>query len=224
MRLVDLQLSFPSILVALMILALLGRGVGNVMLALGAGGMGLLRPHRPRHAPWRNGDASISRRRRGWRLSRAGGSRSATCCRTACRRCWWSLTTQVARAITLEATLSFLGIGVPITEPSLGLLIANGYQYVLSGQYWISLYPGLALLLVILGINLVSDQVRDGLNPRGRIAEVAMLEVHDLRTEFATRAGVVRAVDGVSFNVERGPHPGAGRRVRLGQVRHRLLR
>ena len=76
------------------------------------------------------------------------------------------LTTQVARAITLEATLSFLGIGVPITEPSLGLLIANGYQYVLSGQYWISLYPGLALLLAILGINLVGDRVRDVLNPR----------------------------------------------------------
>ena len=56
---------------------------------------------------------------------------------------------QVARAITLEATLSFLGLGVPITEPSLGLLISNGYQYLLSNEYWISLFPGLALLATI---------------------------------------------------------------------------
>ena len=51
-------------------------------------------------------------------------------------------TVQVAHAIALEATLSFLGLGVPITEPSLGLLIANGYEYMLSGKYWISFYPG----------------------------------------------------------------------------------
>ena len=72
----------------------------------------------------------------------------------------------VARSITLEATLSFLGLGVPITEPSLGLLIANGYQYMLSGKYWISFYPGIALLVTIMAINLVGDQMRDVLNPR----------------------------------------------------------
>ena len=75
-------------------------------------------------------------------------------------------TIQIARAITLEATLSFLGLGVPITEPSLGLLIANGYQYMLSGKYWISFYPGIALLVTIMAINLVGDQLRDVLNPR----------------------------------------------------------
>ncbi|MNE81486.1 putative D,D-dipeptide transport system permease protein DdpC [compost metagenome] len=73
---------------------------------------------------------------------------------------------QVARAITLEATLSFLGLGVPITEPSLGLLISNGYQYLLSNEYWISFFPGVALLLTIVAINLVGDQLRDVLNPR----------------------------------------------------------
>jgi peptide/nickel transport system permease protein len=75
-------------------------------------------------------------------------------------------TLQVARAITLEATLSFLGLGVPITEPSLGLLISNGYQYMLSGEYWISFYPGITLLVVIVAINLVGDRLRDILNPR----------------------------------------------------------
>ena len=56
-------------------------------------------------------------------------------------------TVQVAHAIALEATLSFLGLGLPVTEPSLGLLIANGYEYLLSGKYWISVFPGVALLI-----------------------------------------------------------------------------
>jgi peptide/nickel transport system permease protein len=75
-------------------------------------------------------------------------------------------TVQVAHAITLEATLSFLGLGLPITEPSLGPLIANGYQYLLSGKYWISFFPGIALLVTIVSVNLVADQLRDALNPR----------------------------------------------------------
>ena len=73
---------------------------------------------------------------------------------------------QVAVAITLEATVSFLGFGLPPTEPSLGLLIADGYPYLLSGKYWISFFPGVALLLTILSINLVADRLGDILNPR----------------------------------------------------------
>ena len=73
---------------------------------------------------------------------------------------------QVAAAITLEATLSFLGLGLPATSPSLGLLISNGSQYLMSGKYWISVFPGVALLVVIVAINLVADQLRDVLNPR----------------------------------------------------------
>ena len=72
----------------------------------------------------------------------------------------------VIAAILGEAGLSFLGLGVPITEPSLGLLIANGYEYMLSGKYWISFYPGIALLITIVSINLVGDHLRDVLNPR----------------------------------------------------------
>jgi peptide/nickel transport system permease protein len=75
-------------------------------------------------------------------------------------------TIQIAYAISLEATLSFLGLGLPPTEPSLGLLIANGFQYMLSGRYWISMYPGVALVVLIVAVNLVGDQVRDQLNPR----------------------------------------------------------
>jgi len=75
-------------------------------------------------------------------------------------------TVQLAHAISLEATLSFFGLGLPITEPSLGLLIANGFNHLMSGRYWISFYPGLALLITIVSINLVADQLREILNPR----------------------------------------------------------
>lgn len=75
-------------------------------------------------------------------------------------------TLQIARAITLEATLSFLGVGVDVTEPSLGALINNGSQELLSGRYWISFYPGIALLLLLLSFNLVGDRLREVLNPR----------------------------------------------------------
>ena len=75
-------------------------------------------------------------------------------------------TIQAAHAIALEATLSFLGVGLPRTEPSLGLLISNGFEYMLSGKYWISFIPGVVLLVTIMAINLVGDQLRDALNPR----------------------------------------------------------
>jgi len=77
-------------------------------------------------------------------------------------------TVQVAHAILLESTLSFLGIGLPVTEPSLGLLISNGFEYMMSGKYWISFFPGVALLITVVSINLVGDQLRDVLNPRLR--------------------------------------------------------
>ena len=66
----------------------------------------------------------------------------------------------------VELRYELLGIGLPVTEPSLGLLIANGFEYMLTGKYWISMFPGLALLATIVSINLVGDQLRDVLNPR----------------------------------------------------------
>ena len=164
MRLVDLQLSFPSILVALMILAVLGKGVMNVVLAL-------IVVEWAYYARTVRATAMVERRRE--------YIEAAECLALPWRRILFRhllpnclprliviATQQVARAIALEATLSFLGLGVPITEPSLGLLIANGYQYMLSGKYWISFYPGIALLVTIVSINLVGDQLRDVLNPR----------------------------------------------------------
>ena len=164
MRLVDLQLSFPAILVALVLLAVLGQGVDKVIIALIA-------------VQW----AYYARTVRSTALVERNKEyvEAARCLRLSPARillrhilpnCLPPLivvaTVQVAHAISLEAALSFLGLGLPITQPSLGLLISNGFSYLLSGKYWISFYPGVALLLTIMSINLVADHLRDVLNPR----------------------------------------------------------
>lgn len=164
MRIVDLLLSFPTILMALMILAWLGKGVGNVVLTL-------VLLEWSYYARTARGQALVETRRDYVEAARGQGlSARRIALGHVLPNCLPPLMViaalQVARAITLEATLSFLGVGVPITEPSLGLLIANGYQYLLSNEYWISFYPGIALLLTIVAINLVGDQLRDVLNPR----------------------------------------------------------
>ncbi len=164
MRLVDLQLAFPAILAALMILAALGKGVLNVVIAL-------VIVEWAYYARTVRGSALVERQREYIEAARGLALPTTRILfRHLLPNCLPPLivvgTIQVARAIALEATLSFLGLGVPITEPSLGLLIANGYEYMLSGKYWISFYPGIALLLTIVSINLVGDHLRDVLNPR----------------------------------------------------------
>ena len=77
-------------------------------------------------------------------------------------------TVQVAHAIALEATLSFLGVGVPVTEPSLGTLIRIGNDFLFSGEWWIAIFPGVALAVLVLAVNLLGDWLRDALNPKLR--------------------------------------------------------
>jgi peptide/nickel transport system permease protein len=164
MRIADIQLSFPAILIALILLAVLGQGVDKIIVALVAVQWAY-------YARTVRSSALVERRKE--------YIDAAACLALPTRRivfrhllpnCLPPLivvaTVQVAAAITLEATLSFLGLGLPITEPSLGLLISNGFTYLLSGKYWISFFPGIALLVTIVSINLVGDQLRDVLNPR----------------------------------------------------------
>jgi peptide/nickel transport system permease protein len=77
-------------------------------------------------------------------------------------------TIQVATAIITEATLSFLGVGAPPTSPSLGTLIRIGNDYLFSGEWWITVFPGVMLVLIALSVNLLGDWLRDALNPRLR--------------------------------------------------------
>ena len=164
MRIVDLQLSFPAILVSLMLLAILGRGVDKIIIAL-------VMVQWAYYARTVRGAALVERKREYIEAARCLAlSHRRIVFRHLLPNCLPPLivvgTVQVAHAIALEATLSFLGIGLPVTQPSLGLLIANGYEYLLSGRYWISTFPGVALLITIVSINLVGDQLRDVLNPR----------------------------------------------------------
>jgi len=164
MRLVDIQLSFPAILIALILLAILGKGVDKVVIAL-------VSVQWAYYARTIRGAALAERRREYIEAARCLAlPQWRIIFRHLLPNAFAPLivvaTVQVAHAIALEATLSFLGVGVPITEPSLGLLIANGYGYMLSGDYWISFYPGVALLLAIVAINLVGDRLRDVMNPR----------------------------------------------------------
>ena len=77
-------------------------------------------------------------------------------------------TINIATAIITEATLSFLGVGVPPTQPSLGTLIRIGNDFLISGEWWITLFPGLALVVLVLSVNLLGDWLRDALNPKLR--------------------------------------------------------
>jgi peptide/nickel transport system permease protein len=164
MRIVDLQLSFPAILVALILLAVFGRGVDKVVLAL-------VIVQWAYYARTVRGSAMVEKGREYVEAARCLAlPRSRIVFRHILPNCLPPLivvaTVQVAHAIALESTLSFLGVGVPVTEPSLGMLIAKGYQYLLSGKYWISTFPGVALVIAIVAINLVGDRLRDVLNPR----------------------------------------------------------
>ncbi len=164
MRLADIQLSFPPILIALILLALTGQGVGKIIIALVAVQWAY-------YARTARSAALVERKKEYIEAATALGlSPLRIMLRHLLPNCMPPLIViaalQVASAISLEATLSFLGLGLPVTEPSLGLLIANGFQYLLSGKYWISFFPGIALLVTVVTINLVADQLRDVLNPR----------------------------------------------------------
>jgi peptide/nickel transport system permease protein len=164
MRLVDLQLSFPSILIALILLAVVGQGVDKIVIAL-------IAVQWAYYARTVRGAALAEKRKEYVDAARVMAFSNL---RIVFRHILPNVlpamivvaTVQVAHAIALEATLSFLGLGMPITEPSLGLLIANGFAHLLSGRYWMSFFPGLALLVTIVAINLVGDRLRDVLNPR----------------------------------------------------------
>ena len=164
MRVVDIQLSFPAILVALVMLALLGKGIDKVIIALAIVQWAL-------YARTVRAAAMVERRKEYFE--------AVTCLELSNTRIIWRhllpnsvsplivlATLQTAHSISIEATLSFLGVGVPITEPSLGSLIANGFDYILSGAYWITFFPGAMLLATVAAINIFGDQLREIINPR----------------------------------------------------------
>jgi peptide/nickel transport system permease protein len=165
MRIVDFQLSFPAILIALVLLAALGPGIEKVIVALVAVQWAYFaRTVRSSALVEREKDYIAAMRSLGIGDLRVLFDHLVPNCLPTVMVV---AAVQVANAIALEATLSFLGLGLPVTQPSLGLLIANGFQHILSGRTWISIYPGIALVLLVVALNLVGDRLRDLFDPRG---------------------------------------------------------
>jgi peptide/nickel transport system permease protein len=164
MRVVDFMLGFPSILVALVLLASIGRGVDKVILAI-------VLVQWAQYARLMRASALVERRKEYIEAALNFGLPTrhimiAHLLPNSVGSVLVVASISIAGAITLEATLSFLGVGVPVTQPSLGLLIANGFEFLLSGEYWIAVFPGIALVLLIGSLNLVGDRLRRSFNVR----------------------------------------------------------
>lgn len=164
MRLVDIKLGFPTILVALTIMAVTGTGLGNLIFALAFAQW----PYYARtarsaalvEASQEYIDAARCLELPHWRiLIRHLLPNSISPILVV-------LTLQLAHAVAIEASLSFLGLGTPIEQPSLGLLIANGSREILSGHSWQLIWPGVALVALIFTVNVFGDRFRGALNPK----------------------------------------------------------
>ena len=163
MRVGDVQLAFPVLVLAVAVLAVLGASLANVILVLGVTGW-------ITYARIVRGETLSLRQREFVEAARALGATD--------RYLLWRhilpnvlppitvvATFSVARTIIAEASLSFLGLGIPPPAPSWGAMLDEGRNYITTG-WWLALFPGLAILLLVLGINLVGDWLRDRLDPR----------------------------------------------------------
>jgi peptide/nickel transport system permease protein len=163
MRLGDVQLAFPVLVLAVAVLAVLGASLANVILVLGVTGW-------ITYARIVRGETLSLRQREFVEAARAlGASDHYLIWRHILPNVLAPVTVvatfSVARTIIAEASLSFLGLGIPPPAPSWGAMLDEGRNYITTG-WWLALFPGLAILLLVLGINLVGDWLRDALDPR----------------------------------------------------------
>ena len=175
MRICDVMLSFPSILIALLI-----DGVGRAMFPNAHDSLAFLvlilaisLTGWVQYARTVRGTTMVERNKEYVQAARVTGVSSLRIMRrhvlpNVLGPVLVLATIQVATAILTEATLSFLGVGVPPTQPSLGTLIRVGNDFLVSGEWWITIFPGLMLVLIALSVNLLGDWLRDALNPRLR--------------------------------------------------------
>ena len=176
MRVADIQLSFPAILIALLIDGVartaLPRethdGIAIPVLVLSIGLSGWVQ-----YARTVRGSTLVERHKEYVQAARViGRSPLAIMVRHVLPNVMGPVlvigTIHIATAIITEATLSFLGVGVPATQPSLGTLIRIGNDFLFSGEWWITVFPGAALIVLVLSVNLLGDWLRDALNPKLR--------------------------------------------------------
>ena len=164
MRIADIQLSFPSILIALFLMSAVGTGIDKVLIALTAVGWVV-------YARTVRGSTLSEIEKEYVQAAKVAGLPNHKIIRkhvlpNVLTPLIVIATIQVGTFVLIEASLSFLGVGVPITQPSLGLLIKNGFDVLFSGLWWTSVFPGVAIMMLVFGINLFGDFLRDELNPR----------------------------------------------------------
>lgn len=164
MRVADIQLSFPSMLIALFLMTTFGRSVGNILVALTLIGW-------VRYARIVRGEVLSVKKKEYVEAARVIGFSDLTIIfKQVLPNVLTSVivlsTIQVGSFILIEATLSFLGLGVPVTRPSLGTLCSEGFSVLYSGLWWVSFFPGLYIVFIVFAINLFGDFLRDELNPR----------------------------------------------------------
>jgi peptide/nickel transport system permease protein len=164
MRIADIQLSFPSMLIALFLMSAFKTGIDKILIALTAVGWVI-------YARTVRG-STLSEKQKEYVQAAvvAGLPNRKIILRHVLPNVLTPLivvaTIQVGSFILIEASLSFLGVGVPVTQPSLGLLVKNGFDVLFSGLWWTSVFPGAFIMLLVFGINLFGDFLRDELNPR----------------------------------------------------------
>src|SRR6185437_6144392 len=176
MRVADVQLSFPAILIALLIdgvarVALPGDrhdqlAIPVLVLAIGFAGW-------VQYARTVRGSTMVEKEKEYVQAARVIGRKPLSIMLShvlpnVMGPVLVIATIHIATAIITEATLSFLGVGIPPTQPSLGTLIRIGNDFMFSGEWWVTLFPGLALVIMVLAINMIGDWLRDALNPRLR--------------------------------------------------------
>ncbi len=164
MRIADIQLSFPSMLIAMVLMSVLGRGIGNILIALLlVGWVKFARTVRSETLSVRKSEYVAAAKVIGLPDRRI-------ILKYVLPNVTTSLivlaTMQVGSFILMEATLSFLGLGVPITQPSLGMLCSDGFKVMFGGLWWVSVFPGLYIIIIVFAINLLGDFLRDELNPK----------------------------------------------------------
>jgi peptide/nickel transport system permease protein len=164
MRIADVLLSFPTMLIALFLMSIFGRGIANILIALSLVGW-------VRYARTVRGETLSVKKKEYIESTKVIGLPSFRIIfKHVLPNVFTSIivltTIQVGSFILTEATLSFLGLGVPVTRPSLGMLCNNGFNVLYSGLWWVSIFPGLYIMIIVFGINLLGDFLRDELNPK----------------------------------------------------------
>lgn len=164
MRFADVQLSFPSMLIALFLMSMLGRSIANILLSLMLVGW-------VRYARTVRGETLRVKKCEYIEATHVIGLPNwRILYKHILPNVFASIvvlsTIQVGGFILTEATLSFLGLGVPISRPSLGMLCNDGFTVLYSGLWWVSILPGLYIMIIVFGINLLGDFLRDEMNPK----------------------------------------------------------